>query len=127
MYIINKALIDILSLEYIYNAMDQKEYNQKYYATNKPAISKRNREYYENNKQFFCTYNREYYIKNKEAKLEYNKVKIKCSCGCNISRTNLARHVGSEKHLKLLKQSSAVELNISSLHNQLQKMADLIS
>ena len=47
-------------------------------------------------------YHKQHYENNKEYVAERNKQKIKCDCGCEISRNNLYRHVKSNKHKSLM-------------------------
>ena len=43
-----------------------------------------------------------YYKKNKEKISQKQKEKIKCVCGCLISRRNLSKHKKTKNHIKLL-------------------------
>jgi hypothetical protein len=75
-------------------AEKQKEYREK----NKELIAEKKKEYREKNKELIAEKQKEHYQKNKE-KLQK---KIKCECGCEITKNNLLRHLKSKKHLKFI-------------------------
>lgn len=60
----------------------------------KEQNKEKNKEYYENNKDCIKEYQKEY--------RENNKEKIKCECGCEITKLNLLRHQKTNKHIKLM-------------------------
>ena len=62
------------------------------------------KEIYQEKREEILSKNKERYENNKERYLKTMNEKIKCECGCEISRTNLKRHQQSPKHLDLLKQ-----------------------
>jgi hypothetical protein len=74
-----------------------------YYEDNKEKIKKYNKEYQETNKEKIQEYNKEYYENNKSTILEKNKIKIKCECGCEVTKSNLKQHQRTQKHMDLMK------------------------
>lgn len=74
------------------------EYNKEYREKNKEGISKLYKKYYEDNKEQIVEYKKEWYEKNKDKITEYQREKIKCEkCGCEITRSSLAKHKKSLK------------------------------
>jgi len=59
-------------------------------------------QYYYNNKEQQSQTNKDNYRKNRETRREKANEKIKCECGCLISRQNISTHKRSKKHIKLL-------------------------
>ena len=47
-------------------------------------------------------YNKKYYEKNKSKILKKLKIKIKCECGANISKGNIATHRKTNKHKSII-------------------------
>ena len=93
------------------------ERHKEYYDSNKGKIAERHKEwreankekiaeYYENNKEKMKEKNKEYYEANKEKILEKNKEKIKCECGCEVSRNDIAKHRRTNKHKKIMQMQS---------------------
>ena len=93
-----------------------KERHQKWYEENKDKI----KEYNEENKDKFKQYQQNYYEENKDKLLcrtnKYNEEnkdkikekqlqKVKCDCGCVVSKINLSTHKKSPKHIKLMNQN----------------------
>lgn len=94
-----------------------KEYNkqqrQKWYEENKDKIKEHQQKYYEENKDKILEYHQKYHEKNKTKIKEYKQKyrqdnkdkfieKVKCECGCMISKSNLNRHILTPKHIKLI-------------------------
>lgn len=50
--------------------------------------------------EYHKQYNTEYYTNNKDKILERMNQKVKCECGCILSRVNLLAHKKTKKHLK---------------------------
>jgi len=48
--------------------------------------------------------NRDKLLKQKQKYREENNVKVKCECGCEVSKLNLSTHKKTPKHIKLLKK-----------------------
>ena len=76
------------------------EYHQNYYEENKDKIKENTSKYREANKDKNLEYQQKYRDKNKDKINE----KVKCVCGCMISKANLLRHKTSPKHIKLMNQ-----------------------
>jgi len=96
----------------------QKEYNEK----NKEKLAEQKKEYNKKNKEKLAEQNKKWREKNKqkikqkyeENKTEINKkrlVKVTCSCGCQIAKSSLAKHLKTARHAKL----------ILEIQNQLQQ------
>jgi len=47
-------------------------------------------------------HNKKYYEENKEKINNFRKEKVKCECGCLVTRKNLERHKKTEKHINLI-------------------------
>jgi len=62
----------------------------------------RKQRYQENNDEFKVK-SKQRYEENKYKILEYQKQKIECECGCNLTVNHKARHERSKKHLKNMK------------------------
>jgi len=69
------------------------------YDRNRPNKDERN----ENNKKYIMKkYNNDPDFRNKC--LEYQREKIRCECGCILSRTHISRHRNSDKHKKKMEE-----------------------
>jgi hypothetical protein len=79
-----------------------KEQNKTYREENKELISKKNRKYREENKEKLIEYNNKHYEENKETINKKRKEKIKCECGCLVTKGNISTHKKSKKHIKLI-------------------------
>ena len=84
------------------NIVKLKEYQKEYSINNKDKINDYQAEYYKNNKDKLLVQQTEYNIKNKDRiKANANEV-IVCECGCMITRSVLARHKKTKKHINLM-------------------------
>jgi hypothetical protein len=61
------------------------------------------KEYYETNKEKINEKNKEYQETNKTTILEKKRKKIKCECGCEVTKNDLKRHQTSKKDISLMK------------------------
>jgi hypothetical protein len=75
------------------------EYNKEYRNNNKEKIKDKKKEYYDANKEKIQENKKEYYETNKEK----IKEKVKCECGCKVTKSNLKRHKQNKKHISLMK------------------------
>jgi hypothetical protein len=103
--ILNKVIPGRTRKQYREDNKDNIRENYKqYYQNNKEKLNQKDKEYYENNKdkisEYQKEYQKEYYKDNKNKILEKQKEKIKCECGCIITKNNLKSH---QKHINLLK------------------------
>ncbi|MDC3409660.1 hypothetical protein OAY23_01890 [bacterium] len=73
----------------------KKEYSEQ----NKEHIAERKKEYYEQNKEHILDKQKERYEANREKIVEQKKEKIVCECGSEVTKTHLARHLKTKKHL----------------------------
>lgn len=82
------------------------EKKKEYYRNNKEMIAEKNKAYREQNKEKTAEINKLYYERNKEIIAEKNKERMSqiviCSCGCEVTRGYLGRHLKSQKHIKLM-------------------------
>jgi len=101
--------------EYPTNNKDKiKEQRKEYRKNNKDKIKELNKEYYKNNTDKILEQQKEWREANKDKKIkEYREAneeaikankseKIVCDCGCEVTRSNLATHKKSQKHLNLI-------------------------
>jgi len=79
------------------------EYYKKYRKENKQKIKEFNREYKEKNKERLREKNKKYYEDNREKIRKLQNEKIKCECGCLVTKINILRHKKTKKHLKLIR------------------------
>jgi hypothetical protein len=90
---------------------NKKKYQKKYYEENKKKILEYQKNYYnEENKEYKKQYseknkekNKKYREENKETLTKKQKEKVKCVCGCLVSKRNISTHKKSNKHLKLIR------------------------
>ena len=61
--------------------------------------------YREVNKEILAEKNKEYQVKNKDIISIKRSEKIKCMCGCMVSKRNIASHKKSLKHIKIVNDS----------------------
>jgi hypothetical protein len=65
---------------------------------------------------------KDYYLKHRDELILKKKSKIKCSCGCLLSRSNPYTHKTTKKHLKLLNETNETnelnELNETNEQNE---------
>jgi hypothetical protein len=79
-------------------------YNQLYRDKNKEKLSDDKKQYYIDNKEKLDEYFENYYETHKNEINIQKREEIICDCGCKTSRGHLARHIKTEKHLKMIKQ-----------------------
>lgn len=91
----------------------KKQVDKDYYENNKEIIHKKQKEYNEihkeeireNNKIYRETHKAECAKMNKEWReknAEYIKEKVKCECGCIVSRDTMRKHIKTDKHKNFL-------------------------
>ena len=81
---------------------NNKKYMRNYRSINSEKIKYQERVWRENNKEII---NKSKKLTNEKYKEKYTlqkKEKIKCVCGCLISRRNLSQHKRTKKHLELM-------------------------
>ena len=102
-YNLNKD--EILQLKKKYyndNKANINERKKEYYNLNKVEIAKKRKENYNLNKDEIAKKKKENYNLNKDKILEKQKEKIKCECGSEIRKNDLARHNRSKKHINFI-------------------------
>jgi len=57
---------------------------------------------YENNREYYIEKQKKYLEKNKEELYKKASVKVKCECGCEIRKSDIAPHRKTKKHLNLM-------------------------
>jgi hypothetical protein len=98
---------------YLDNKEKLNKQNNENYEKKKGIFKEKRKEYRETNKEKFKEYRKDhikeyqerdkkYYEINKENILEKMKEKIKCDCGCEVSKGCLKRHQKSKKHTDLI-------------------------
>ena len=75
-----------------------KKHFREYYQANKEQT----KQYQEENKEHIKKYREAYYEKNKEQIAVKGKEKVKCECGCEVTKYNLTKHQQTEKHICLM-------------------------
>ena len=78
----------------------QKEYREQ----NKQKIKHKNEKYRHQNKQQIMEYKKLYREQNKQQIKRQANEQIECECGCMTTRSNIARHQKSQKHIQLINQ-----------------------
>lgn len=93
------------------NKEDQKAASRKHYLKNREKVIKRTAKWKLNNPESNREHSKNHYYKESEIegitlgalkRRKYrvvNNFKIDCSCGASVSKTNIARHLKSKKHL----------------------------
>ena len=127
-YCLNYEEREIELIKQLQPSLNSNLYNwdsKKYREENKDKISERNKKYREENKEIIKQkrqikseenkeYRKKYWEENKdelnEKKKKYREEnrdklneKIICDCGCITSKSNIARHRKSKKHIELMK------------------------
>ena len=85
-----------------------KKYQQKWCEENKDKISKHQQKYRDENRDKIKKRNQKYRDENRDKISE----KVKCDCGCMISKSHLSTHQKSPKHIKLMNQLKTGNENI---------------
>ena len=78
------------------------ENNRRYYNNHQEQMKTRHKEYYERNKELISERNKNRYLEKREAIRMKENEKIKCECGCMISRGNFSEHKKTAKHDMLM-------------------------
>jgi hypothetical protein len=79
-----------------------KKRKKEYRDNNKDYHKEYNKEYQETNKEKLKKYMKEYQETNKTTILKKKKEKIKCECGCEVTKSNLKQHQRTQKHIDLI-------------------------
>lgn len=112
---------EIVLLElYPCNSKDELHARERHYIETLDCVNiavpgRTSKEYKEDHKEEYVNYRlsikdylaecaKKYYLNNKHLK---NK-KVKCECGCSISKQNLSTHKKSNKHIKLMESQSSL-------------------
>jgi len=85
---------------------EKREMVKEYKETNKEKNKEKHKEYRENNKDKIKEFNKLYYETNKEKVKKYRdkyKEKVKCDCGCEITKKSIQRHQSTKKHIDWMK------------------------
>ena len=90
--------------------LDKKIYADKYYQNNKEYVNECHKKWHQNNKEERNQKKKKYYQNNKEQINKKRKEKITCECGINITRSNLAIHKKSKKHIKLMERYNKLKM-----------------
>ena len=96
---VNKYIAGRSQAEYQQDHKEKiKAYITEYYQEHKEDLKTYKTEYYQKHKEEIKQTNKEYH---QEHKAELNQ-KIKCECGCTVTKYKLTRHKRSKKHTQLL-------------------------
>jgi len=83
-------------------------YQQKYYKENEKELKEKSKIYREKNKEPIAIKCKKYKKKNKEKIKEYEKeilkIRVICECGQDIMKKTKARHIKTEKHIRLMEE-----------------------
>jgi alpha-galactosidase/6-phospho-beta-glucosidase family protein len=85
---------------------NQKEYQKKHYEANKEKKKEYDKNYKEANADKIIEYQKNYREQNRTEINKKQNEKVKCDCGCIVSRSGLSPHRKSQKHLKWLENQS---------------------
>lgn len=77
----------------------ERHYIETSNCVNKRIEGRTMKEYNDHRKEHYKEYRR----LNKQKISDYSKQKIKCQCGCTLTRCNISTHKKSKKHLDILK------------------------
>lgn len=78
------------------------EERKRFYQANLTKILDRAKKYRQNNRDQLNEKCRQYYHKNKSTIQKQCRVKIACECGCQIRRSDIAKHRKTNKHNELM-------------------------
>jgi len=92
----------MLELKANLNMRQASRNNKQYYEDEKKTLLKKQKIKYEINKSSILKRQKQYRINNLDIVKKKQVEKIKCECGCILSRTNISTHKKSKKHLKLI-------------------------
>jgi hypothetical protein len=92
----------------IINKENKIEYDKQRYIKNKDEIKKNTNNYYYENKDKIAERDKQYRLKNKTKIDERHSKKVKCECGCIVTKGNLSTHKKRKKHLDLMKIINSV-------------------
>ena len=96
---LNKRIAGRTDYEY---QEDNREHKKEYYQNNKEDMNEYMKQYRKNNKEYISQKEKEYKEHNKDFIKAYRSDKITCECGCDVTRSHLARHKISAKHDQLM-------------------------
>ena len=81
---------------------ETKQYFKQYYQDNKEHLSQKMKQNHEANKESRNIKAKQYREEHKEEIKLNGKAIVVCVCGCQISKSNLAKHLKTEKHKSLM-------------------------
>jgi hypothetical protein len=84
-------------------SLENKDKLDKWFEEHKEDLKIKKKKYFEEHKDTILEYRKQYMIDHKEEISKKRSQKVKCECGCDVSRRNLAQHKKSKKHIELLK------------------------
>lgn len=74
----------------------------QYYTNNKEKVVAKINEWRADNKDYILERDRKYYHDNKEIIKQKKKVKVDCDCGLSISKSDMAKHLKTKRHLEIV-------------------------
>ena len=85
----------------------ERKYIEKLNTTlNRNIPGRTQKEYQESKREYYIQYFKQYHQKNKVEQQIKKSIAINCECGSIVTKTHIARHRKSKKHLKLLQQQN---------------------
>ena len=84
-------------------------YSKTYNEEHKEQLSEKKKLNYYSNQEEILKQKQQYYSVNQERILEKLKEKIKCECGCDVTKAFLPNHKQTKKHINLLNQQLAIQ------------------
>jgi len=84
-------------------------YKKEYTIQNQDKIKEKKKIYYEKNRDKVMEKSKNYYEKNKHNIIERAAEKVKCECGCFVSKRHIARHKKTNKHLQIMECNTSEE------------------
>jgi len=79
------------------------EWGKKYREENKERKSDYDKQRYKDNSDKKRENSKEYYEQNRERISEQLKVKVRCECGSEVTKSSLSRHLKTKKHIDWVK------------------------
>ena len=79
-----------------------KQYNKEYREAHNEEKRQYDKQYREEHKETFKEYHQKYKERNKDKLKEYQTVKIACTCGREVRKVELPRHLKSNIHKALM-------------------------
>jgi hypothetical protein len=111
-YISNRDKILEKNKEYREDTKEKiQERNKVYYSQNKDAMNAQSRRWYQNNKDVYADKIKLQRLQNPEKFRRRNKERTICVCGIETTKTNIQRHMKTDKHRAFMNNKEAIVAN----------------